>query len=77
MARDRHIVSVVIPTIGRSTLARCRAALAEQTRSPDEIITVMDRDRRGAAWARNDGLRQATSRWISKRAGAQEAKAKT
>jgi glycosyltransferase involved in cell wall biosynthesis len=59
MAQDRHIVSVIISTIGRATLARCRAALAEQTRPPDEVITVMDRDRRGAAWARNDGLRQA------------------
>jgi glycosyltransferase involved in cell wall biosynthesis len=59
VAQDRHIVSVVIPTIGRGTLACCRVALAEQTRPPDEIITVLDRDRRGAAWARNEGLRQA------------------
>ena len=65
VAQDRYIVSVIIPTIGRGTLARCRAALAEQTRPPDEIITVMDHDRRGAAWARNDGLRQATGDLIA------------
>lgn len=59
MERDRHIVSVIIPTIGRDTLVRCRAALAGQTRPGDEIITVTDHDRRGAAWARNEGVRRA------------------
>jgi glycosyltransferase involved in cell wall biosynthesis len=59
MGQDGHIVSVIIPTIGRHTLTLCRAALAKQTRPADEIITVLDRDRRGAAWARNEGLREA------------------
>ncbi|MEX5218174.1 MAG: glycosyltransferase [Nitrospira sp.] len=59
MEHDRHLVSVIIPTIGRNTLVRCRAALAEQTRPADEIITITDPDRRGAAWARNEGLRRA------------------
>ena len=59
MERDGHVISVIIPTIGRDTLIRCRASLAEQTRPADEIITMIDRDRRGAAWTRNEGFRQA------------------
>ena len=58
--RDEHRVSVIIPTLGRDTLMRCRAALAKQTRMPDQVIVILDHDRRGAAWARNQGLRQAT-----------------
>lgn len=65
MERDGHIISVIIPTIGRDTLARCRSALDEQTRPPDEMITVVDRDRRGAAWARNEGLCRANGDLIA------------
>lgn len=60
LQRDEHRVSVIIPTLGRDTLMRCRAALAKQTRMPDQVIVILDHDRRGAAWARNHGLRQAT-----------------
>jgi glycosyltransferase involved in cell wall biosynthesis len=56
MEQDHHIVSVVIPTLGRETLALCRAALEKQTRPPDEVVIVIDRDRRGAAWGRNEGI---------------------
>lgn len=56
---DGHSISVIIPTIGRHTLTLCREALARQTRPAEEIITVVDHDRRGAAWARNEGLRRA------------------
>lgn len=56
MARDQHTVSVVIPTVGRETLALCQAALAKQTRPPDEVVVVIDHARRGAAWARNEGI---------------------
>jgi GT2 family glycosyltransferase len=59
MEKEGHIISVIVPTIGRYTFIRCRAALDEQTRPADEIITVVDHDRRGAAWARNEGLCQA------------------
>src|SRR5439155_11500090 len=41
------------------SLAQCQAALRAQTRAPDEIIPVLDHGRRGASWARNEGLRQA------------------
>lgn len=58
MGNDRHFVSVVVPTTGRKTLADCREALSRQTRRPDEIILVMDRDRRGPSWARNEGIRR-------------------
>ena len=58
-SNDGHIVSVVIPTLGRETLNQVRAALEAQTRRPDEIIVVVDRDRKGASWARNEGIRRA------------------
>jgi len=56
---DRHIVSVIIPTLGRDTLALCQDALAKQTRQPDEVIVVLDRERRGIAWGRNEGIARA------------------
>ena len=65
MPADQHKISVVIPTVGRETLALCRAALAKQTRPPDEVFVIVDRDRRGAAWARNEGIRQATGDLIA------------
>ncbi|MGQ0732378.1 MAG: glycosyltransferase [Acidobacteriota bacterium] len=47
-----------MPTIGRPQLQACLAALARQTRRPDEIIVVHDEHRRGSAWARNEGIRR-------------------
>ena len=55
---DGHVVSVIVPTLGRETLAQCRAALAAQTRPPDELIVVLDQSRRGVAWGRNEGIRR-------------------
>jgi len=52
-------VSVVVPTRGRpKLLARCRAALEAQT-LPVEVVVVEDREGRGPAWARNEGVRRA------------------
>lgn len=65
MPVDQHRVSVIIPTVGRETLAFCRAALAEQTRPPDEVLIIVDRDGRGAAWARNEGIGRATGDLIA------------
>lgn len=59
MPRDHHIVSVIVPTVGRATLEQCKAALAKQTRPPDEVIISIDHERRGASWARNEGIKQA------------------
>ncbi len=59
MKHDHHIVSVVVPTLGRETLALCQDALANQTRQPDEVIVVLDRERRGVAWGRNEGIARA------------------
>ena len=56
---DHHIVSVVIPTIGRSTINLCKNALERQTRPPQEVIVFTDHERRGASWARNEGLSRA------------------
>lgn len=55
---DRHAVSVVVPTIGRDTIDPCREALERQTRPPDEVVIVLDKDRRGPSWARNEGIRR-------------------
>lgn len=65
MNDDRHRVSVVIPTVGRETLALCQAALAKQTRMPDEVVVVIDQQRRGVAWARNEGIAKATGDLIA------------
>ncbi|MBS0169076.1 MAG: glycosyltransferase family 2 protein [Nitrospira sp.] len=65
MPADQHKISVVIPTVGRDTLALCQAALAKQTRPPDEVLVILDRDRRGAAWARNTGIGHATGDLIA------------
>ncbi|MGC3972993.1 MAG: glycosyltransferase [Nitrospira sp.] len=65
MEQDRHMVSVVIPTLGRETLALCQAALTKQTRPPDEVIVVLDRDRHGGAWGRNEGITRSTGDLIA------------
>ena len=65
MAHDHHKVSVIIPTLGRETLAQCQKALAEQTRLPDEVIVVTDHHRRGVAWARNEGIARASGDLIA------------
>jgi glycosyltransferase involved in cell wall biosynthesis len=59
MIRDHHFVSVIIPTIGRTTLDLCKAALAKQKRPSDEVIVILDHERRGIAWGRNKGIKQA------------------
>jgi glycosyltransferase involved in cell wall biosynthesis len=59
MKHDQHIVSVIIPTIGRSTINVCKEALSRQTRPPDEVLVVADHEWRGVSWARNDGITQA------------------
>ncbi len=59
MNADGHIISVVIPTLGRQSLALAREAVKRQTRSPDEVIEVLDEGRLGPAWARNEGIRRA------------------
>jgi GT2 family glycosyltransferase len=56
---DLGSVSVVVPTRARpEALARCVAALEGQSR-PVEVVAVEDREGRGPAWARNEGVRRA------------------
>lgn len=59
MNTDSHVVSLIIPTIGRETLALTKAALKSQTRPPDELIVIFDKYRRGQGWVRNQGFEQA------------------
>ena len=58
MSSDGHFVSVVVPTLGRGTLDQCRQALERQIRPADEIVLVVDEERRGASWARSEGFRR-------------------
>ena len=60
MANQRnHFVSIIIPTINcEDELSEIKTALLQQTTLADEIIVVNDKDRRGAAWARNKGIAQ-------------------
>jgi glycosyltransferase involved in cell wall biosynthesis len=53
---DGHVVSVIIPTLGRATLAETLSALEQQTRPADDVQVVCDTGRRGVAWARNEGF---------------------
>ena len=53
-------ISVVVPTIGRATLALSQEGLARQIRPPDEIIVVHDDERRGPGWARNRGIERSS-----------------
>lgn len=57
--QDVHVVSVVIPTLGRETLALVEDALRRQTRPADEVLIILDRERQGVSWGRNTGIRQA------------------
>jgi glycosyltransferase involved in cell wall biosynthesis len=56
---DSHYVSVVIPTIERSTLSFLLKALEQQTRKPDEVIIMKDEFRRGPSIMRNEGIAKA------------------
>ncbi len=58
--RDAHTISVIIPTLGRGTIAQTREALSQQTRHADEICEILDGDRRGISWARNEGIRRSS-----------------
>ncbi|MBO0870702.1 MAG: glycosyltransferase, partial [Micromonosporaceae bacterium] len=61
-------VSIVVPTLGRSTLDRLLEVLNGQlptATQPVEIIVVRDESRRGPAAARNQGWRAARYPWIA------------
>jgi glycosyltransferase involved in cell wall biosynthesis len=52
-------ISVIVPTIGRASLARTLESLQNQTCSADEIIVEQDFDQAGPAITRNNGARRA------------------
>jgi glycosyltransferase involved in cell wall biosynthesis len=56
LENDNHVVSVIIPTINRSSLAEVISALNNQTRKPDEIIVMEDKYRKGQSVMRNEGI---------------------
>lgn len=65
VTKDRHRVSVIIATVGRSSIEKTKAALNKQTRPADELVIVFDEERRGIAWARNEGIRRTTGDLIA------------
>jgi len=56
--RDKHFITVIIPTLGRSSISNTLAALDKQTRRADEVLVILDKERKGAGWARNQGIIQ-------------------
>jgi len=64
-SNDISTISVVVPTIGDGSLPQLRQALEQQTLYPDEIIIVQDKEKRGAAWARNQGIKKASGIFIA------------
>jgi hypothetical protein len=56
---DRHVVTVIIPTLGRGSIDRTLDGLERQSRPADEVLQVLDHARRGVAWGRNEGIRRA------------------
>jgi len=54
--KDNHIVSVIIPTINRNSLSEVLEALKNQSRQPDEIIVMEDKNRRDPSIMRNEGI---------------------
>jgi GT2 family glycosyltransferase len=65
MEKDKNVVSVIIPTIGRTSIIGTKTALKNQTRIPDEIIIIEDANQRGPSWARNEGMKKAKGNLIA------------
>jgi glycosyltransferase involved in cell wall biosynthesis len=59
-------VTVVIPTItGREAfLSRAIASVKNQSIPVGDVVVVCDEERRGAAWARNEGLKRVTTDYL-------------
>jgi glycosyltransferase involved in cell wall biosynthesis len=61
-------ISVVIPAhparVGKM-LDRALLSVRSQTRPPDEVIVVLDTERRGAGWAKQKGLLAASSDMVA------------
>ena len=58
-------VSLVIPSVRRSVDETLCKAVETQSRPPVETLWVFDQDRKGAAWARNQGLIHASGEFVA------------
>lgn len=63
-------ISVIVPVGNRSLYRNCRASilrsieLARKGNCDWELIEVFDDDRRGVAWARNEGVNRSTGEYV-------------
>jgi glycosyltransferase involved in cell wall biosynthesis len=58
-------VSVVIPSIRKKLIPDLELALQNQTYPIHEILVIPDEEKRGPAWARNQGIEKSTGDWIA------------
>lgn len=63
------MLSIIIPVGDRDVYRRCKSSIersiAAEPGFESEVIEVFDDERRGVAWARNEGLGRAKGEWIA------------
>lgn len=58
-------MSVIITTTGRPTLNRAIESVKSQTYKDYDLIVIEDKERRGGAWALNQGIDMTTGKYIA------------
>lgn len=62
--QQRDLISIIVATRGTRDLAATLQSVAKQAYSHREVITVVDKDSRGAPWARNQGAMLARGEFL-------------
>lgn len=58
------MISIIIPTVGRSSIKTTQASLAGQVYKEFETIIIEDKERSGSNWARNMGYKKAKGEYL-------------